>query len=323
MGQRSEQRFANKSSCRLWYTGYSEKPGNVHAKSMGPGSKDYRSQPKDKSDEVCNAGKFSIHTKDFFKVSFKCNDGSEYAIAFAYYGKSNHCLSADRRKRFAFSRFSGAFRRVIRPNGKLAKKLNSDGKLTYNDLVNQINDGVVTASPPKIIPEGLPDIKELSSQVLPNKISDLFFWLLKNLKLTFIVLLILLLLLTFITGAYFLFIGLMAAAVAGYIAASKYSTKRQIGQTAAEALDDPKKEEGLVKDIPPQPDFTLTLGDEATTPGPTTTTPGADSKEAANFRFALVDFTKRMALQQADAVFLPLNLVNAFNKVSAAIPVSY
>src|SRR5665647_3706070 len=123
MGQRSEQRFANKSSCRLWYTGDSEKPGNVHAKSMGPGSKDYRSQPKDKSDEVCNAGKFSIHTKDFFKVSFKCNDGSEYAIAFAYYGKYNHCLSADRRKRFAFSRFFGSIPKGDKAEWQTGKKI--------------------------------------------------------------------------------------------------------------------------------------------------------------------------------------------------------
>ena len=215
--------------------------------------------------------------------------------------------------------FSGAFRRVIRPNGKLAKKLNTGGEFIYHDLVNQINDGVVTASPPKIISAGIPDMKELSTLVMPHEISDFMSWLIKNLKLIFIILLALLLLIAFITGAYFIFIGLMAATVAGYFAASKYSAKRQIGQTAAEALVDPKKEEELVKDIPPQPVFTLTLSDETTNPGPTITTPGVDSKEAGNFRFALVDFTKRMALQQADAVFLPLNLSNAYTKVSAAI----
>ncbi|SJM95717.1 conserved hypothetical protein [Crenothrix polyspora] len=215
--------------------------------------------------------------------------------------------------------FSGAFRRLIRPNGRLVKKLQGDSPLFYHDLVNQINDSIVTASPPKIVPAGLPDTKELSEQIFPNNLSDFFNWLMKNYQFIFIALIILLVLLALITLDFLIFGPVIVVVVAAFQIASNYFTKIQADKTAADALSDPKKEEELVKNIPPQPDFTISLSDEITTPAPTTTTPSTDSVEAENFRVALTDFTKRMSLQQPDPVFLPLDLTNAYNKISTAI----
>ncbi len=219
--------------------------------------------------------------------------------------------------------FSGTFRRLVRPNGRTAKKLNVGTPLNYQDLVEQINDGKVTASPPKNIPAGLPDTQEVSSQIVPDKLSSILLWLSKHYKIVFIILIILLILLALITFAFLIFGVGIAAAVAAYFRFRSYLKNLLTGNTEKEqvvaALDDPKKEAELIKSIPPQPDFTLKLEDETTTPAPTKTTPITDSIEAKNFRIALTDFSKRMSVQLADPVYKPINLANAYTKVSTAI----
>ncbi|MFA5327637.1 MAG: hypothetical protein WC384_07590 [Prolixibacteraceae bacterium] len=190
-------------------------------------------------------------------------------------------------------------------------------------MVEQINDGKVTASPPKIVPAGLPDTQEVSSQIIPDKLSALLLWLSKHYKIVFIILIVLLILLAFITFAFLIFGVGIAAALAAYFRFRNYLKNLQTGniekEQAIDVLDDPKKEEELIKSIPAQPDFTLKLDDETTAPPATQTTPTTDSVEAKNFRIALTDFSKRMSVQLADPVFPALNLVNAYAKVSAAI----
>jgi hypothetical protein len=215
--------------------------------------------------------------------------------------------------------FSGAFRRLIRPNGKLVKRLEANGPLVYNDLVTKINDGTLTAAPPKIVPAGLPNTKDFSAKIFPYQLSHLMLWLLKNSLLAFIILVVLLLLLMFITGVYITFAVLIVAVAAAYIALSRFLRNRRDDEAAAEALDDPFKAADELKDIPAKPDFTLTLSDETVTPAPTPTTPGADSIEAKNFRVAMKDFLDRMVLQAPDPVRAPVDLGNANTKLRDAI----
>lgn len=219
--------------------------------------------------------------------------------------------------------FSGAFRRLVRPNGRMVKKLNGAKTLDFNNLIEQINEGKISAAPPKKVPAGLPDTQEVSSQIVPDKLFGILLWLSKNYKIVFIILLLLLIILALITFS-FLAAGIgIAAAIGAFLGFKNYLKKIHTSNTekekATEVLDNPKIEEELVKTIPPKPDFTLKLEDESTTPEPTKTTPETDSVEAKNFRVALGDFTKRMSVQVADPVFQPLNLANAYSKVSTAI----
>lgn len=219
--------------------------------------------------------------------------------------------------------FSGAFRRLVSPIGKVAKRLKSGSSINYQDLIEQINNGKVTASPPKTVPAGIPDTREVSSQIIPDKLSPLLLWLSKNYNMVFIILILLLIALALITSVFTIFgVGIAATVVAYFrlksIIKNKQTTNAEKEQVV-DLLEDPKKEEELIKNIPQQPDFTLKLEDETTTPEPTKTTPISDSVEARNFRLALNDFSKRMSFQSDDPVFPPLNLANAYNKVSEAI----
>ena len=49
--------------------------------------------------------------------------------------------------------FSGSFRRLVRPNGKLVKKISVKSNFDFHRLVQQINSGAVTAAPPNRLPE--------------------------------------------------------------------------------------------------------------------------------------------------------------------------
>ena len=80
----------------------------------------------------------------------------------------------------------------------------------------------------------------------------------------------LIVLLAIITGAFLVFAILAIAVIAGYF----YVAKLSIDQKASAALLDPKKELEQIDSIPPQPDFTLKLSDETTTPPPTKDTFG-------------------------------------------------
>jgi hypothetical protein len=211
--------------------------------------------------------------------------------------------------------FSGAFRRLVRPQGKLAKRLGANTPFNYPTLVNQLNDGTVTAAPPKTTPAGMPNTAGIASQVFPYKLPAWLLWLLKNFEIILLILLLLLVLLAFITGA-FLVLGILAVLAA---VAYPFLSKLKADVVAAEALTDPQKQVEAIAQIPVRPNFTLTLSDETTNPGATTTGTNTDSIEARNFRMALTGFTKRLAVVQPVREVFPLNIDNAYRKVSTAI----
>ncbi len=211
--------------------------------------------------------------------------------------------------------FSGAFRRLVRPNGKLAKRLGSSKPFDYGTLVTQLNEGTVTAAPPKATPAGMPNTAGIASQVFPYKLPAWLIWLLRNFEIILLILLLLLVLLAFITGAFLLF-GILAVLAA---VAYPFLNKLKTNLAAAETVTDPQKQEEAISLIPVRPNFTLKLSDESTTPLPTTTGANTDSVEGKNFRLALTGFTRRLAVLQPVKEILPLNLSNAYAKVSTAI----
>ncbi|HKH59798.1 MAG TPA: hypothetical protein VKA49_03150, partial [Flavitalea sp.] len=108
---------------------------------------------------------------------------------------------------------------------------------------------------------------------------------------------------------------LAIAVVAGYF----YAGRVAIDQKASAALLDPKKELEQIDSIPLQPDFTLKLSDEVTTPPPSKDGSAGESIEGRNFRSALKDSTKRLAVKAPEREILPLNIVAIHTKVIDAI----
>ena len=100
---------------------------------------------------------------------------------------------------------------------------------------------------------------------------------------------------------------------------TKHPPKTATDKLAADSLANPKLQADIVKDIPPQSGFSLTLSDEPRRDKPKTDPTGYDSQEGKAFRAALADFVRRVAVIQADPVYAPFDLENAYDKVSAAI----
>lgn len=211
--------------------------------------------------------------------------------------------------------FTGAFRRAVRPHGPLAKKLNGGGKLNFPQLVNDLNEGKLTASPPKGIPAGLFTTQDIAKGIFPAALPAWLRWLLKHSGTILPILLLLFVLLAILTGNYLLF-GLLAIAV---IVAYPFVNRLRRNAAAAENILDNQKQLDSIAAIPPRPDFTLRLSDERTTPPPTVIAPGQDSLEAKNFRKSLLEMNKRLAVKAPEKTVAAFHLAEAHVKVSRAI----
>ena len=198
----------------------------------------------------------------------------------------------------------------------MIRKLGVNTRFDYSALVQGLNDGSLTAAPPKQVPAGLPNTKDLADQILSRKLPAWLQWLIAHALQILIALLIAFVVLAFITGAFILFAVLAVGAIAGYLYTNALKND---DQAVAELLLDPAKQSEAIAAIPAQPNFTLTISDEVNPPSATPTTAGNDSVEAANYRVALNDRVKRMAISVPVEVLQPFNLVNAQAKVSVAL----
>jgi hypothetical protein len=219
-----------------------------------------------------------------------------------------------RDSRLPIAAFSGAFRRLLRPKGKFAQKL-AGGNLDYHALVGHINDGTITAAPPKGTPAGMPDTSEFAGYLFPYHLPAWVLGLIRHPWLALLIALVVLLLVGLATGAWPIVVVLAIAAVA----AAAYASKLKTNLDAATWLQDPQQEAEALAHVGPQPNFTLALSDEPVTPPPTPTSAGADSVEAGHFRTALADLSKRLTIQVPQTPVVAMDLANAHQKVSAAI----
>jgi len=214
--------------------------------------------------------------------------------------------------------FSGAFRRLVRPQGKFIKKLSPSGNFDYSSLVTAVTNGDLDAGPIAITPAGLPNTQDIAGQITGAPIPGWLQWLINNRILVLILLLILAVLLAFIAGIVVALV-VAAAAVGAYVYLNNQQASRQDAATVANALVDPQAELDRLATVPQQPAFSLKLASEAAAPAPTPAAAGEDSVEAANFRTALLDADKRFALQPPVVEKTVFAMDNGFAKVSAAI----
>ena len=211
---------------------------------------------------------------------------------------------------------SGTFRRLVRPNGKLVKKLGGRDRLDYSSLVQDLNDGKLTASPPRRIPAALPNTKDFAEQIIARKPAGWKLWLVEHGLQLFLVLLAVFALLAIVTGAFAVFAILAVAAAAGYVYSRTLTTTYEAD---AGLLLDPATQIDTIEGIPPQPGFAITISDEVNPPVATVTTSGPDSIEARNYRVALTDRARRMAITIPEKVLEPFDLLNARTKVGMAL----
>jgi hypothetical protein len=208
--------------------------------------------------------------------------------------------------------FSGTFRKLAAPNRRFSKKHKN---FDYQDLVTALNDGKLTAAPPKETPGGVFTMQNAADKIAPRELPPPLTWLIENRKAIAIVLLIVLILLALLTGLYFVFAPLAVAVIGGYF----YVNKLAVDKNVAAEVADPQKEAEAIAAIPAQPRFSLKLDKDAAAIAPTLTTAATDSVEAANYRRALVDMNRRLALTEPQKEIPVLSLANTFEKLKEGI----
>jgi hypothetical protein len=237
-----------------------------------------------------------------------------------------------------------SLRRMIRPRGAYGKRLRqADAGFSHANLINDLNEGKVSAAPPKQVQPGLPTDEKLVEQLPESKLPGWVQWLIRNRLLLLIVLLILLLVLGLLTGAWILCAILAIVVIAAYVYAGRLAVREDLGKD----ITNPEALANDIKETPPRSDFGLVLtdpvvpvvatgGTQVTTGSissssspdaitfntSTVFTPqagGADSLEAKNFRAAAIKLNERLAVKAPERVVTRFDIANADRKLSAAI----
>jgi membrane protein implicated in regulation of membrane protease activity len=218
--------------------------------------------------------------------------------------------------------FGSAFRRLIRPAGKLARRFDAGGtSLRYSDLVDAVNAGRADPAPPREVPAGIPSLDDLAAAIRQPALPAWLQFLIRHRVAALALLLALLFLLAMLTGAWVLSVLTAVASVAGYRWLERASREQDIRAEAAAVLTDPQKAAGVIAAVPARPEFTVVVEGE-TAPQPPTpgSRPGGDSVEAANFRRAAVQLMERVAIRAPEPPpLLSFDLRNGQQKLAHAI----
>lgn len=182
--------------------------------------------------------------------------------------------------------FSTTMRKYTRPRGTLVKRLNFTEKINNQSLITRINEGQITAAPPRVTPEDLNTIEELSDKLDPKGIPAFIKkWLSKYKWLKWVPLalaLIILIVIFLIKGSIVLY-GVTGAIVAGliylFILLNKWS-KKLINTSI---LKPENQTPEAVATYPKSPDFRIIVPGDKFRPK----TGNTDSEEAKKFKEAL------------------------------------
>jgi hypothetical protein len=237
-----------------------------------------------------------------------------------------------------------ALRRLIRLRGAYGRRLRqADSGFSHAALVTDLNDGRITAAPPKKVPPSVITDDRIAAELPATRDPAWLRFVLQNRLLLLIALLLLLLIVGVLTGLWWL-AGLLAASVlAAYFATAERARTAQ----AAASLTDPQAALHDIQNAPPRADFELIVSDPVTpvassagttvsttsaaSSAPagtlhftdvamlTRTTPGTDSVEAKNFRLAAARLNQRLAIKVPERQVTRFDLVNAHAKLGHAM----
>jgi hypothetical protein len=184
---------------------------------------------------------------------------------------------------------SKTMRQAVRPRGRVARRIGFDGARTAVNLLERVDQGSVSAAPPKVIAPSLPTAEKLAGDLYPTDLPRNWIEALeRNPLLSFlplvvaIVILLLLLLLAPATVAWVVGLVLVGAAIWAQRRLDDILSRAR----AASALDPERRTTESVDRLPPSPDFRL--GTAGRDPAPTIGGTGAtDSRDAVRFKEAL------------------------------------
>lgn len=237
-----------------------------------------------------------------------------------------------------------AMRRLIRPRGAYGKRLlKADANFSHGSLITDLNQGKVSAAPPKQVPPQLITDQAVAAKLPESNLPAWLLFLIKHRLPILIILLIVLLVVGLLTGAWITVAAIAAVAVAAYFYAGRAAGKIEI----IAAIQEPQTLATDIRNTPPQPAFSFTQSDPvvpisatgSTQVTATTTTSsssaqalrfndvtmhtpgssGADSLEANNFRSAAIQLNQRLAIRVPQRLVTPFDIDNADAKLSAAI----
>jgi hypothetical protein len=214
--------------------------------------------------------------------------------------------------------FSSAFRRLTRPTGKLAQRLNdASTPLHFGELVEAVNTRRADPAPPREVPAGLASVDNLANRIRPRRFDEWMRFLIRHRSVVLGVAFALILLAGLVSGAWILSAVLGAGAVGAY----RWLMVQVERDQRAAVLTDPAKAIQAIQAAPARPNFTVRIPGEAdtppATPGPI---PGGDSVEAANFRQAVVQLQQRLAVRLPEPVpLLAFDMNSGYAKVARAV----
>jgi hypothetical protein len=237
-----------------------------------------------------------------------------------------------------------AMRRMIRPRGAYGKRLRlADAGFSHANLIQDLNDGKVSAAPPKQVPPSLITDEKLVGQLPESNLPEWIRRLIRTRLPILIILLVLLLLSGLLTGAWIICAILALAFVAAYVYTGRVEARLEIGK----AIKDPETLAADLKETAPRNDFNLTVtdpvvpvaaasGTQITTRSTSSSTSpdalhfttvtlltqqpgGGESLEAKNFRAAAISLNERLSVKAPQRIVTPFDLANADQKLSHAI----
>jgi hypothetical protein len=179
-------------------------------------------------------------------------------------------------------------RRVVRPGGRMMRKLPFTSAVTPTNLVTRINAGDVTSAPPKTIPPALPTVDEAAQAAAPAGAPQVILdWLRRFPSLPLVVLILAIVLAVVLLFA----LGFAAGAVVGaaIVAAGVFAYRRlrlwADALSASQALTQAGQTADSVVAMPTSSNFVLSAPGSSFVPS----LGGTDSATAVRFKTALSD----------------------------------
>lgn len=183
---------------------------------------------------------------------------------------------------------SVAMRRIVRPRGRFIQSLPFDENIQPDNLVTRINDGEVSAAPPKQTPPGVLTVDDLADDLEPKDIPAPIINILR--RFPWLQYLPLILAVAIAILLWLLSLGGIVVAIGGVAIAALIAIFRQLQQwinqiKQADSIREENQTPEAVDRLPKSPDFVLTEPGSNVTPS----LGAIDSLEAVRFKDALKD----------------------------------
>lgn len=184
---------------------------------------------------------------------------------------------------------SAALRRIVRPRGRLIRTLPFDETTKLDHLFDRVNNGEVSAAPPKVVPPGIVTTDGVANAVGPQNAPPwVLDWLRRYPRLALIILVVALIIALILALLALLFFPLVLLPFALLVAATGVYLYRRLSEwanelRASDSLRDSNQTPEAIDRLPPSSDFRISEPDSGFVP----TIGGKDSVEAVRFKEAL------------------------------------